>query len=81
MLTEFVHTRSSAGVAVNNFVRNILSCVGTVVAAPWIDALGSGWVFTIVALFCMVAGFLGIWMLRRNAHRWRRAMDEALKDM
>ncbi|KAJ6440363.1 multidrug resistance protein [Purpureocillium lavendulum] len=79
MLTEFVHKRSSAGVAVNNFVRNILSCVGTVVAAPWINAIGTGWVFTIIAVFCMAAGFFGIWILRRNAPRWRKDMDEALK--
>ncbi|KAL7810867.1 MFS general substrate transporter [Trichoderma gracile] len=80
MLTEFVRKKSSAGVAVNNFVRNILSCVGVVVAAPWINAVGVGWVFTAVALFCMVAGYIGIWTLRRNAARWRKQMDEALKD-
>ncbi|UNI20742.1 hypothetical protein JDV02_006804 [Purpureocillium takamizusanense] len=81
MLTEFVHKRSSAGVAVNNFVRNILSCVGTVVAAPWINAIGTGWVFTIIAIFCLASGYFGIWILRRNAARWRRDMDEALKKM
>lgn len=81
MLTEFVHRRSSAGVAVNNFVRNILSCIGTIVAAPWIDALGTGWVFTAVSLFCLLAGFLGIWILQKNARRWRKDMDEALKDL
>ncbi|TFB05423.1 MFS antiporter QDR3 [Trichoderma ghanense] len=80
MLTEFVRKKSSAGVAVNNFVRNILSCVGVIVAAPWINAVGVGWVFTAVALFCMVAGFIGIWTLRKNAARWRKQMDEALKD-
>ncbi|UKZ54538.1 hypothetical protein TrVGV298_008347 [Trichoderma virens] len=79
MLTEFVRKKSSAGVAVNNFVRNILSCVGVIVAAPWINAIGVGWVFTTVALFCMVAGYIGIWTLRRNAPRWRKEMDEALK--
>ncbi|ODA80359.1 hypothetical protein RJ55_03317 [Drechmeria coniospora] len=81
MLTEFVHKRSSAGVAVNNFVRNILSCVGTVVAAPWITAMDTGWVFTIIALFCLVSGYVGIWTLRRNAPRWRVELNEALKDM
>ncbi|KJZ71066.1 hypothetical protein HIM_09538 [Hirsutella minnesotensis 3608] len=81
MLTEFVRKRSSAGVAVNNFVRNILSCVGTIVAAPWVTAMGTGWVFTIVSLFCLFAGYLGIWILRRNAPRWRKEMDEALKNM
>ncbi|RDA91332.1 hypothetical protein CP533_1581 [Ophiocordyceps camponoti-saundersi (nom. inval.)] len=78
MLTEFVQKRSSAGVAVNNFVRNILSCVGTVVAAPWLDAIGPGYVFTAVALFCLVAGLVGMWVLCRNSRRWRRQMDEAL---
>lgn len=80
MLTEFVRKKSSAGVAVNNFVRNILSCVGTIVAAPWINAIGFGWVFTIVSLVCLTCGMLGIWLLRRNAPRWRKEMDEALKD-
>ncbi|KAF5584343.1 dityrosine transporter [Fusarium subglutinans] len=46
MLTEFVRKRSSAGVAVNNFVRNILSCVGTIVAAPWMKGVGGGYMMT-----------------------------------
>lgn len=78
MLTEFVRKRSSAGVAVNNFVRNILSCVGTIVAAPWVDAMGIGYVMTIVGLFCLVFGHLGIWLLRRNAQKWRKEMDAKL---
>ncbi|EFZ01767.1 Major facilitator superfamily domain, general substrate transporter [Metarhizium robertsii ARSEF 23] len=81
MLTEFVRKRSSAGVAVNNFVRNILSCVGTIVAAPWVDAIGVGYVMTAVALFCIVAGYIGIWTLRRNAPRWRKEMDKALNGL
>jgi Flp pilus assembly protein TadB len=81
MLTEFVRKKSSAGVAINNFVRNILSCVGTVVASPWINATGVGWVFTAICIFCLVFGFLGIWMLRTNAQRWRKKMDEALEKL
>lgn len=81
MLTEFVRKKSSAGVAVNNFVRNILSCVGTVVAQPWIDAMNVGWVFTIICIFCLLFGFLGIWLLRKNADKWRKKMDMALAKM
>jgi hypothetical protein len=81
MLTEFVRKKSSAGVAVNNFVRNILSTIGVIVAAPWINAIGVGWVFTAVSLFCMITGYIGIWVLRKNAARWRKDMDEAMKDM
>ncbi|RDA88303.1 hypothetical protein CP532_6578 [Ophiocordyceps camponoti-leonardi (nom. inval.)] len=80
MLTEFVQKRTSAGVAINNFARNILSCVGTVVAAPWLDAVGPGWVFTAVALFCLGAGLVGMWLLARYARRWRRRMDEVLNN-
>lgn len=79
MLTEFVRKKSSAGVAVNNFVRNILSCIGTVVATPWINAIGVGYVTTTIAVFCLVVGYFAIWMLRRNARRWREEMDEKLK--
>lgn len=81
MLTEFIRKKSSAGVAVNNFVRNILSCLGAVVAAPWITAMNTGWVFTIICIFCMAVCYLGIWILRRNATKWRNSMDEALKKM
>ncbi|KKA21610.1 Uncharacterized protein T310_4397 [Rasamsonia emersonii CBS 393.64] len=50
MLTEFMPKKSSAGVALNNFVRNIFSCVGAVVASPIIHAIGNGWLFTILGL-------------------------------
>ncbi|KAK0387197.1 hypothetical protein NLU13_5510 [Sarocladium strictum] len=81
MLTEFVRKRSSAGVAVNNFLRNILSCIGTLVAAPWIEAIGVGWVMTTLCIFCSLFGFLGIWLITRNATKWRASMDVALKNM
>ncbi|KAH6986023.1 major facilitator superfamily domain-containing protein [Ilyonectria sp. MPI-CAGE-AT-0026] len=78
MLTEFIRKRSSAGVAINNFVRNILSCIGAVVAAPWINAIDVGWVFTSICIFCMLSSYLGIWILRKNSTKWRVGMDEAL---
>lgn len=78
MLTEFVRKKSSSGVAVNNFVRNILSCIGTIVAAPWINAWGVGWVFTAICIFCLVFSYIGIIVLQKNAQKWRKAMDEAL---
>ncbi|KAK3945836.1 major facilitator superfamily domain-containing protein [Diplogelasinospora grovesii] len=80
MLTEFMPpNRSSSGVAVNNFVRNIFSCVGGVVAQPLIDALGNGWLCTMIGLFAWTTGNLAIWALKRNGPRWRKTMDQALK--
>ena len=81
MLTEFIRKKSSAGVAVNNFVRNILSCIGTVVAGPWVTAWGPGWVFTAVCLFCLIVSYVCVILLLRNAQRWRKELNEKLNNM
>lgn len=81
MLTEFVRKRSSAGVTVNNFVRNILSCVGTIVAAPWMKGVGLRYMMTKLCIICLLLGSLGIWLITRNAQRWRGTLDKALKEM
>ncbi|KAM0254102.1 hypothetical protein ACHAP5_000088 [Fusarium lateritium] len=78
MLTELIRKRSSSGVAVNNFVRNTLSCIGAIVAAPWIDAIDVGWVFTILCICCLIISYTCIILLRKNATKWRKNMDEAL---
>ncbi|KKY32428.1 putative quinidine resistance [Diaporthe ampelina] len=78
MLTEFMPKRSSSGVALNNFIRNIFSCVGVVVTEPLIGAMGVGWLCTMVALFAWISGNLFIWLLLRNGSKWRRLMDEKM---
>ncbi|KAL9114138.1 MAG: hypothetical protein Q9227_001910 [Pyrenula ochraceoflavens] len=78
MLTEFMPRKSSAGVAVNNFVRNIFSCVGGIVAAPIIKAIGDGWIFTILGLWAL-SSCVVIWAMRRFGPRWRKSMDAKLK--
>lgn len=75
MLTEFMPQRSSSGVAINNFVRNIFSCVGGVVAQPLISTMGNGWLCTMIGLFAWVTGNLAIWALRRKGPQWRAEMD------
>jgi MFS family permease len=78
MLTEFMPKQSSSGVALNNFMRNIFSCVGGVIAAPVIHAIGNGWLFTIIGLAGLACGSV-IWMMRHFGPRWRQTMDEKLK--
>lgn len=78
MLTEFMPKRSSGGVAVNNFVRNIFSCVGALAAQPVIDGIGHGWLLTILGVFTWVTGYFCIWILRKKAPVWRTSMDKAL---
>lgn len=80
MLTEFMPRRSSGGVAVNNFVRNIFSCVGAIVAQPIINGIGTGWLFTILGLISWSTGYLCIWALKRHGPRWRTSMDKAMNE-
>ena len=77
MLTEFMPKQSSNGVALNNFVRNIFSCVGAVVAAPIIKAIGDGWLFTILGVWTLLSS-LTIWAMRRFGPKWRETMDREL---
>ena len=78
MLTEFTPKRSSSGVAVNNFIRNIFSCTGAIVTQPLIDAIGTGWMCTMVGLFAWVTSNLAIMALKRWGPHWRVSMDKKL---
>ncbi|WEW60428.1 hypothetical protein PRK78_005914 [Emydomyces testavorans] len=77
MLTEFMPKRSSSGIALNNFTRNILSAVGGIVAAPIIHAIGNGWLFTIIGLVSLASCFL-LWVMKRFGPEWRVSMDSKL---
>ncbi|EOA85518.1 uncharacterized protein SETTUDRAFT_155053 [Exserohilum turcica Et28A] len=78
MLTEFTPKRASAGVALNNCVRQVLATIATVVVQPLINAIGTGWMCTMIALFCWVTGNAAIYMLKRNGPQWREKMEKKL---
>jgi len=78
MLTEFLSKRSSSGVAVNNFVRNIFSCVGGIVAEPIISAIGDGWLFTILGIWAWISSVIVIWAMRKYGPKWRADMNNNL---
>ncbi|KAI0908619.1 major facilitator superfamily domain-containing protein [Ustulina deusta] len=78
MLTEFMPKRASSGVALNNFVRNILAAAGTVATRPLIDVIGYGWLATAVALVSWVGGSIALFFLRRNSQKWREGMNEQM---
>ncbi|KAL4864867.1 hypothetical protein BDV12DRAFT_211355 [Aspergillus spectabilis] len=62
MLTELLPVRTSTGVALNNVLRNALACVVVLAMQSLINAIGSGWIFTGLA----VVGWAGlgiIWLL------------------
>ncbi|KAJ5482862.1 MFS transporter OpS2 [Penicillium diatomitis] len=78
MLTEFMPKKSSEGVALNNFVRNIFSCVGSLVTAPVISGIGNGWLFTILGLVGFASSSV-IFLMRAFGPRWREIMDARMK--
>lgn len=80
MLTEFMPSRSSAGVAINNLVRNIFSCVGTIVAQPLLNVMGVGWLCTMVGILSLAVGLVSVWSLGRYSSKWRAEMDKKLKE-
>ncbi|KAI0554481.1 major facilitator superfamily domain-containing protein [Xylaria curta] len=79
MLTEFMPKRASSGVALNNFVRNILSATGAVVGQPLIEAIGFGWLTTAVALIAFITASTSLLLLRCNSQRWRKSMNEQME--
>jgi MFS family permease len=80
MLTEFMPRRASNGIAVNNFVRNIFSCVGGIVADPLIRAIGNGWLCTILGIVALISGCVVIWAMKKYGEKWRENMDRELVD-
>ena len=78
MLTEFMPKKSSEGVALNNFMRNIFSCVGSVVTAPIINGIGNGWLFTILGLVSFASSSV-IFLMRVNGPKWRKTLDAKMR--
>ncbi|KAF1940995.1 MFS general substrate transporter [Clathrospora elynae] len=78
MLTEFMPRRAASGIALNNFVRNMLSFTGTVVAEPLLGAIGNGWLMTILGIWSLVTGLAALYAMRQWGERWRGGMVEVL---
>ncbi|KAK5707537.1 hypothetical protein LTR97_000074 [Elasticomyces elasticus] len=76
---EFMPRKASNGVALNNFVRNIFSCIGCIVTAPIVNAIGNGALFTIVGGIALVSGFVTIWAMKRFGPHWRITMDARME--
>ncbi|KAF9697799.1 hypothetical protein EKO04_004130 [Ascochyta lentis] len=78
MLTEFMPKRAASGIALNNFLRNIFSFTGAMVAEPILSAIGNGWLMTILGLWSIVKGFMALGAMRKWGAQWRVKMVEEL---
>ncbi|KAF2029572.1 MFS general substrate transporter [Setomelanomma holmii] len=78
MLTEFMPKRAASGIALNNFVRNIFSFTGAVVAEPILSAIGNGWFMTILGIWSVVTGCAALAAMGRWSGGWRERMVREL---
>jgi MFS family permease len=72
MISEFM-PGDPRGLAASVFIRNVLGCVGTVVAAPMLSTLGNGWTFTLWALVALASASV-IVAVTKFGPRWRESM-------
>ncbi|KAI1174102.1 major facilitator superfamily transporter [Nemania sp. FL0916] len=75
VLTEFTPNRSSSGIALNNFTRQILATIATVVTQPLIEAIGTGYLTVLVGLFALVTTLAALLALRIRGPQWRVQME------
>ncbi|KAF2133779.1 MFS general substrate transporter [Dothidotthia symphoricarpi CBS 119687] len=78
MLTELMPKRAASAIALNNFVRNIFSFTGALVADPILSAIGNGWLMTILGIWSLVTGFMALGAMKRWGEKWRVALDEGM---
>jgi hypothetical protein len=78
MLTEFMPKRAASGIALNNFVRNIFSFTGAMIADPVLSAIGNGWFMTILGVWSVITGFAALAAMGRWGEQWRAVMVEKL---
>lgn len=78
MLTKFMLSKGSAGIAINNFCRNLCVFRATIAADLVINAIRNGWLFTILGLWALLTGGLVLVAINRRSGRWREEMVKAL---
>ncbi|KAH7383975.1 major facilitator superfamily domain-containing protein [Pyrenochaeta sp. MPI-SDFR-AT-0127] len=78
MLTEFMPHRAASAIALNNFMRNIFSFTGAMVAEPLLNKIGNGWLMTILGIWSVVTGCAALFAMGRWGEKWRVSMVEVL---
>ena len=79
MLTEFLPHRASAGIALNNFVRNLFSCAGAVAAEPLVREFSNGYVFTVLGAIAFLSSFGVVGAMLKFGSSWREKMAKEMR--
>ena len=69
-LVDAFPNKSASAIAVNNFARSITARIFVFAAAPFEDAIGVGWVYTVL-IFISFIGILGLFVISIKGKDWR----------
>jgi len=75
-LVDALPGRSSTAVALNNLIRNAFAAIGGIVSEPLLKVMGSGWLFTALAILCYIF-VIFLWAIHRYGRKWRSEFDIA----
>ena len=62
--------KSASAIAVNNLTRSLAAALFTFVSVPFEDAVGTGWIYTIM-VFISTIGVIGLFMVSYKGKCWR----------
>lgn len=71
LIVDIFSEATGTAAAANNITRCTLAAVGVAVLDPLVNAMGYGWVFTLLGLLDGVSCVLAVLALRRWGRRWR----------
>ena len=71
LLVDIFPESPSTAAAAASIVRCTLAAAGVAVLQPLLDALGTGWYFTALALVSGAAGSVVVWMILARGMEWR----------
>jgi hypothetical protein len=66
--------RSASATAANNFIRTLVAALFIFVSAPFEDAVGTGWIYTIMICISII-GVLCLFIVSYKGKYWREKFN------
>lgn len=73
-LVDALPGKASAGIALNNLVRMTMAAIGAFIALPLENAMGFGWLYTMLAILAALASF-SAFAIKIWGAKWRASFD------
>lgn len=80
LIVDFYRKSPATATAATNLVRCLLGAGASAIVIPMIDAMGTGWAYTLSALV-WVAFSPVLWLLVKHGPRWRKERNEKEEKM